>query len=160
MVVALLARCRNARHAMLTVLLVDDDLENRWALQLALESCGHHVLLAENGRDALQKAAREIPRLIITDWQMPEMDGAEMCRRLRCQPALANIPVVLLSALQEPEIGPRYWSAFLRKPASLNILMHTVDLFLAGRLTSAKLAPNCEEARPSRWRPVDSRCWP
>ncbi|MFL9858638.1 response regulator [Paraburkholderia madseniana] len=58
---------------MSTVLLVDDDLENRWALQLALESAGHHVVLAENGYDALRKAARHIPELVITDLQMPEI---------------------------------------------------------------------------------------
>ncbi|CAB3741842.1 response regulator [Paraburkholderia rhynchosiae] len=58
-------------------LLVDDDFENRWALQLALESRGHHVVLAENGRDALQRANASFPALVITDFQMPEMDGAE-----------------------------------------------------------------------------------
>jgi CheY-like chemotaxis protein len=50
---------------MSTVLLVDDDLENLWALQLALESKGHHVVLAENGRQALNGLAREPVRLIV-----------------------------------------------------------------------------------------------
>ncbi|MFM0179060.1 response regulator [Paraburkholderia aspalathi] len=145
---------------MSTVLLVDDDLENRWALQLALESGGHHVVLAENGCDALRKATRDIPQLVITDWQMPEMDGAELCRRLKCQPSLAGIPVVMLSAMPEPPDEPRCWAAFLRKPAPLDLLMHTVDLFIAQRLTSKRSEAAGEERSPSRWRPVDSRCWP
>ncbi|MFM0653563.1 response regulator [Paraburkholderia sediminicola] len=127
---------------------------------MALESGGHYVVVAENGRDALQKAGRVMPQLIISDWQMPEMDGTELCRRLKWQPAFTNIPVVLLSAMPELEIGPRYWSAFLRKPAPLDLLMHTIDLFIAGRLTSARMASRGEEAAPSRWRSVDWRCWP
>src|ERR1700761_3309045 len=59
-------------RAMSNVLLVDDDLENQWALQLALESRGHYVELAANGRDALAKAAAHFPELVITDLQMPE----------------------------------------------------------------------------------------
>lgn len=145
---------------MSTVLLVDDDLENRWALQLALESGGHHVVLAENGYDALLKAGRHTPQLVITDWQMPEMDGAELCRRLKYQPSLAVIPVVMLSAMPEPPDEPRCWAAFLRKPAPIDLLMHTVDLFIAQRLTTERPGPACEGQSPSRWRPVDSRCWP
>lgn len=145
---------------MQTVLLVDDDLENRWALQLALESGGHHVILAENGLQALEKAVRELPQLVITDWQMPEMDGAELSRRLRCYPILAHIPIIMISAKAEPQSGPRSWTAFLRKPASLVVLLETVDLFVAARLASSPTAYNVDLAMPSRWRPVDARCWP
>ena len=77
---------------MLTVLLVDDDFESRWALQLALESRGHRVVQAENGRAALDKARRIAPSLVLTDLQMPEMDGGELCRRLKCLPAYADVP--------------------------------------------------------------------
>lgn len=119
---------------MSTVLLVDDDFENRWALQLALESVGYRVVQAENGRDALQKTRQMNPQLVITDCQMPEMDGIELCRRLRCQPVLSDIPIILLSAIEEPELVPRPWSAFLRKPAPVEQLMSTVNLFIARRL--------------------------
>jgi CheY-like chemotaxis protein len=116
------------------VLLVDDDLENLWALQLALDSAGHHVVLAESGPEALQKLQREIPRLIVTDWQMPGMDGIELCRRVRCQPALADLPIVLLSAMPEPEQEQRCWTVFYRKPADLDALLNTVSALAAGRL--------------------------
>jgi CheY-like chemotaxis protein len=119
---------------MSTVLLVDDDLENLWALQLALESSGHHVMLAETGPEALQKLQREVPRLIVTDWQMPGMDGSELCRRVRSQQALAELPIILLSAMPEPEGAPRCWTVFFRKPADLAALLSTVGTLIAERL--------------------------
>ncbi|WP_327359596.1 response regulator, partial [Caballeronia humi] len=104
-----------------------------------LESRGYHVVLPENGYDALRKATRHIPQLVITYWQISEMDGAELCRRrLKYQLTLAGIPVVMLSALPEPPDEPRCWAAFLRKPAPIDLLMHTVDLFIAQRLTTTR----------------------
>ena len=126
---------------MSTVLLVDDDCENRWALQLALESRGHHVVLAENGRDALQKAQADLPQLVITDFEMPEMDGRELCRLLKCRPPFSDIPVMLLSAMPEPTKENPCWTAFLRKPASIEILLDLVDTFIAARLTYARAPP-------------------
>lgn len=122
-------------QAMSTVLLVDDDLDNLWALQLALEASGHRVILAHNGADALKRLRHEIPHLIVTDWQMPEMDGAELCRCVKCQPGLAQVPILMLSAMPEPGAGPPCWSAFFRKPADLDMLMRTVDRLAADRLT-------------------------
>ncbi|OLL27552.1 response regulator [Burkholderia sp. SRS-W-2-2016] len=145
---------------MSTVLLVDDDLENRWALQLALESRGHHVVLAENGRDALQKAAADFPALVVTDLQMPEMDGEELCHRLRSRAGLSDIPVVLLSAMQEPREGGRYWTAFLQKPVSVELLLDTVESFIAARLTYTRMSRASEHHTAARWQAIDSRCWP
>ena len=87
---------------MSTILLVDDDLENRWALQQVLESRGYRVVLAHNGRDALRKVHAEFPELVITDLEMPEMDGGELCRRLKREAAFPDLPVVLLSSMPEP----------------------------------------------------------
>lgn len=150
----------NNPQAMSTVLLVDDDLDNLWALQLALEGSGHRVVLACNGADALRKLSHDIPQLIVTDCQMPEMDGTELCRRVRSQPAMSNMPIVMLSAMPEPGDGPACWSAFFRKPADLVILMHTVDRFAAQRLTARPKLLAAEKGTPSRWQPVNSRCWP
>jgi CheY-like chemotaxis protein len=145
---------------MSTVLLVDDDPDNLWALQLALESDGHHVVLARNGADALHRILRELPQLVITDWQMPEMDGAELCRRIRCQPALAHLPIVMLSAMPEPSDSRRCWSAFFRKPAELDMLLRTVDMFIAERLAAVAVRPGATDRAASRWQPVNPRCWP
>ncbi|MFP3564041.1 response regulator [Paraburkholderia sp. SIMBA_030] len=120
---------------MSTVLLVDDDLESLWALQLALESRGHHVLLAESAGDALRRLAHEPANLVVTDLEMPEMDGAELCRRLRCQPVFAQLPIILMSAAPEPTVGPPSWTMYLRKPVDLSSLLHALDCFAAHRLT-------------------------
>ncbi|MBC8740408.1 response regulator [Paraburkholderia sp. UCT31] len=143
-----------------TVLLVDDDSESLWSLQLSLEGRGHHVVLARNGADALNKLLRGIPRLIITDWQMPEMDGAELCRHVRCNPALAHLPIILLSAMPEPGHGPPCWSAFFRKPADLSALMRTVDALAAERLAGTVAPLALESPMASRWQAVNPRCWP
>ncbi|WCM24915.1 hypothetical protein NDK50_22335 [Paraburkholderia bryophila] len=50
------------------------------------------------------------------------MGGPELARQLKFYPALASIPIILISAKQEPATGPRYWTAFLRKPAPLDTL--------------------------------------
>lgn len=145
---------------MSTVLLVDDDPDNLWALQLALESGGHHVILAQNGADALRRVLHELPRLVVTDWQMPEMDGAELCRRIRCQPALAHLPIVMLSAMPEPGDGRPCWSAFFRKPADFDMLLRTVEMFISERLSAVTVPSAAADRAPSRWQPVNSRCWP
>jgi CheY-like chemotaxis protein len=145
---------------MSTVLLVDDDPENLWSLQLALEAHGRHAVLAESGREALHKLMHVVPRLIVTDFRMPEMDGAELCRRVRCQPAFANLPIVMLSAEPEPTGRVRCWSAFFRKPADPTLLMQCVDAFIAERLATLSGPREFEHAAAGRWQAMDPRCWP
>jgi CheY-like chemotaxis protein len=144
---------------MSTVLVVDDDPDNLWSLQLVLEVHGRHVVLAESGRQALQKLPRALPRVIVTDFRMPEMNGVELCRRVRCQPAFADLPIILLSADAEPLEEPRCWSAFFRKPADLAVLMHCIDSLIADRLMT-RSRPRSEHPADGRWPPVDPRCWP
>lgn len=83
-----------------------------------------------------------------------------MCRRLKCLRAFANIPVVLLSAMPEPVDEIHYWTALLRKPASIEVLLDTVDTFIASRLTYARITRASEHDTAKRWRAIDSRCWP
>jgi len=143
-----------------TILLVDDDLENRWALQQVLESRGYRVVLAHNGRDALRKVHAEFPELVITDLEMPEMDGGELCRRLKREAAFPDLPVVLLSSMPEPTDRGGCWTAFLRKPASIEALFDAVDRFIAVRLTCVQTPRVPEHANVVRWPAIDSRCWP
>ncbi|MHB9838017.1 response regulator [Paraburkholderia terrae] len=145
---------------MSNVLLVDDDLENLCALNLALESSGHHVILAGSGREAMDKLAREPVQLIITDLEMPGMDGAELCRRVRCNPATALVPIIVLSAAPEPRDEPACWSMYFRKPADLPSLILVVERLAAERLTSASVRLACSDPAGSRWQPVNARCWP
>jgi len=88
------------------------------------------------------------------------MDGIEFCRRVRCQPAFADLPIVMLSGMPEPMDAAPSWTAFFRKPADLTVLLRTVDCFIAERLPTVPRAYRYPEQAPSRWQTVDSRCWP
>ncbi|WP_045222216.1 HD-GYP domain-containing protein [Desulfonatronum thioautotrophicum] len=65
------------------VLIVDDEKLSRKTLGFFLEKLGHEVLLAENGKQGFQLWQELSPRIVLTDWNMPVMDGAELCRRIR-----------------------------------------------------------------------------
>jgi len=144
---------------MSTILLVDDDVDSLWLLQLALEGHGHHVILAEDGEAALYKASRCLPDLIVTDWNMPGTDGVELCRRLKFYPALAQIPVVLSSGQTPPAEKSALWSAFLPKPVELNLLESTIDTLLAKRLASPHHATTVAAPAPSRWQAAPRKLW-
>jgi pimeloyl-ACP methyl ester carboxylesterase/CheY-like chemotaxis protein len=83
------------------LLVVDDNELNRDMLSRRLERLGYTVALAEDGRQALEKVAAEPFDLILLDIMMPEMDGYEVLTRLKADPALRDLPVIVLSALDE-----------------------------------------------------------
>ncbi|MBT5963952.1 MAG: sigma-54-dependent Fis family transcriptional regulator [Gemmatimonadetes bacterium] len=80
------------------ILLVDDQPANLDVLRHVLEREGYQVLLAPNGEVALRNAARALPDLILLDVTMPEMDGHEVCRRLKADAVTADIPVIFCTA--------------------------------------------------------------
>ena len=84
-----------------TILIVDDDSGARETLEALLAPEGYHLSLACNGVEALEKAEKLTPSLILLDVMMPEMDGFEVCRRLRSIPLLAEVPVIMLTALDD-----------------------------------------------------------
>lgn len=84
-------------RARATVLIVDDDRTIVEVLRTALEDEGYTVFAGLN-EAALALARQEQPSVILLDLMMPGMDGVELCRRLRADPATAHIPIVALSA--------------------------------------------------------------
>ncbi len=85
------------------ILLVDDNVTNLQVLHQTLDGRGYKILVAKNGASALAIAEKARPSLILLDIMMPEMDGFEVCRRLKADPALSDIPVIYLSALTDTE---------------------------------------------------------
>lgn len=144
---------------MATILLVDDDDESLWMLQLVFERSGHHVLLAGSGETALAIAARHLPDLIITDWNMPGMDGIGLCERLKFYPALAQIPVVMTSGELPPKDKSALWNMFFSKPVDLEALESAADSLLARRLCCSRNRVNGPAPARSRWAPMPSRYW-
>jgi signal transduction histidine kinase len=84
-----------------TILIVDDEESTRIALEAILIGDGYRLEMASSGQDALEKAESLKPDLILLDVMMPGMDGFEVCRRMRARPKLAEVPIIILSALDE-----------------------------------------------------------
>ncbi|MBO9360927.1 MAG: response regulator [Thermoflexus sp.] len=81
-----------------TILVVDDDLQTVKLISLLLQRKGYRTLPATSGVQALAKAQTEQPDLIILDVMMPDLDGLEVCRRLRANPRLSAIPILMFTA--------------------------------------------------------------
>ena len=80
------------------ILLVDDEIDTLLPLKRSLEAEDYIVVGASNGKEALIKAKTEIPDIILLDLMMPEMDGYEVCEKLKKDPMTKNIPVIMLTA--------------------------------------------------------------
>jgi DNA-binding response OmpR family regulator len=80
------------------VLIVDDDPDIRSLYRLVLHQEGLEVIAAASGQEALSLAEVDIPALVLLDIMMPDMDGYEVCRRLRADPRTMDVPVLLFSA--------------------------------------------------------------
>lgn len=83
------------------ILIVDDDFAGRATLEAILDGEGYELEFAQNGEAALKKAVNTLPDLILLDVMMPGMDGFEVCRRIRSMPILAEVPIIMLTALDD-----------------------------------------------------------
>lgn len=90
-------------NAVAKILVVDDEDALRWNMRAFLEDLGFDVIEADRGRLALETCSTEMPDLVLLDISMPEMDGYEVCRRLKADPRLAEAPVIFLSAFLRTE---------------------------------------------------------
>jgi diguanylate cyclase (GGDEF)-like protein len=85
------------------ILVVEDDFFSQTILKDALERLGYTVVLAGNGRDALELCQKEHFSIIITDWVMPEMDGIQFCRAMRAMPTEHYVFILLLTSLDKKD---------------------------------------------------------
>jgi cyclic di-GMP phosphodiesterase len=83
------------------ILIVDDEPSGREILESILEPEGYHLTLAENGFQAIERAIAIQPDVILLDVMMPGMDGFEVCRRIRSEEKLAEVPILFLTALDD-----------------------------------------------------------
>jgi signal transduction histidine kinase len=85
------------------ILIVEDSPTQAQQLQHILEQQGYHVTATANGQQALKAAQRRKPTLIISDVVMPEMDGYELCRRVKSDAGLSDVPIILVTTLSDPD---------------------------------------------------------
>jgi CheY-like chemotaxis protein len=89
-----------------TVLIVDDQQRGREVLAQVLESEGYDIILSGDGGEAIRLARRSVPDLVLLDVMMPVMDGFEVCRHLRADPAVALVPIILVTPLDDQGVAP------------------------------------------------------
>jgi two-component system, OmpR family, alkaline phosphatase synthesis response regulator PhoP len=80
------------------ILVCDDEPYIQHAVRMKLAKSGYEVEVAADGQAGLEAIQREMPALLITDLQMPRMDGLELCRVLRTNPETHNLPIIMLTA--------------------------------------------------------------
>lgn len=114
-----------------TVLVVEDEPDITGLIRHQLESHGYRVITAALGDEALAKANAEHPDLITLDVLLPDLDGFDVLRQLKANPRTANIPVVMLSIVQDEESGLRLGAVdFLHKPIDESRLIESVQAIL------------------------------
>jgi DNA-binding response OmpR family regulator len=84
-----------------TILVIDDEPEVIKLLDYNLTKAGYLVLSARNGEDGLESARKHAPDLVVLDVMMPGLDGWEVCKKLRQEPATAGVPLLMLTAKAE-----------------------------------------------------------
>ncbi len=109
------------------VLVVDDDPDIRAALEDVLSASGYEVAVARNGQDALERLRASPFDLVLLDLMMPVMTGWEFRDEQLRDPAVASVPVIVISAARSP--APIQASAYLPKPFDLDHLLELVDRF-------------------------------
>jgi len=114
-------------EAVSTVLIVDDDKTNTLVLVSQLKSGGYRTQTAANGREALETVKNELPDLILLDIMMPGMDGFETAARLKADPRSRNVPIIMVTAIDDRESRLAALAAgaeeFLTKPVERTELL-------------------------------------
>jgi signal transduction histidine kinase len=134
-----------------SILVVDDTPANLKLLEGMLRECGYRVRPVTNGLGALRAAASEPPDLILLDISMPDMDGYEVCHRLKADPATAEIPVLFISALTAAEDKVRAFEAggldYVSKPFQLTEVAARVRTHLQLRAQQRQLQESLQRQR-------------
>jgi len=128
------------------ILVVDDVADNVEILRMRLSSLGYEVMVAEDGEQALAKVREALPDLILLDIMMPKIDGLEVVRRIKADPALPFIPVILVTAKAGPKDVVAGLDAggddYLVKPFAFSELLARLEALLrrgAGPTTTTRL---------------------
>jgi two-component system cell cycle response regulator DivK len=117
-----------------TILVVEDQEDNRQILRDLLANAGYQMIEAEDGEQAIAAAAAARPQLILMDIQLPRLDGYEATRRIKADPALRHIPIIVVTsyALSGDEEKARAMGCdgYVAKPYSPRMLLAVIKEFL------------------------------
>lgn len=112
------------------ILIVDDDKTTRKLLSFYLKGSGFEVVTAENGLDALEKLGMNDINLVMTDLNMPYMDGIELVKTLKADPNLAQIPIIMVTTEADINEQNRAFAAganaYITKPVTADIIAQKI----------------------------------
>lgn len=121
----------------LDILVVEDSRTQAEHLRYILEKKDYRVSLTANGREALDFMKTRTPNIVVTDILMPEMDGYELCKQIRAEGTLKDVPVILVTSLSEPtdvikglEAGA---NSFITKPYDEKYIVSRIEYLIANR---------------------------
>jgi len=121
----------------LEILIVEDSPTQAERLRRLIRSSGYHARVAANGKLALAEVRERKPHLILSDIVMPEMDGYELCRAIKADPGLRDIPVILVTSLTDPKDIIRGIECgadnFIRKPYAEDYLLNRIGQMLVNQ---------------------------
>ncbi len=89
------------------ILIVDDSKTQLVSLQISLQKDEFEVITAGNGMEGVSRAFRDNPDIVISDVMMPELNGYQLCRLLKNNKETSNIPIILLTSMDQPQ--DRFW---------------------------------------------------
>ena len=119
------------------ILLCDDEIHILRAAEFKFKRAGYEVILANDGEDGWEQIQRQLPDIVVTDCQMPRLNGLGLAERIKNDPATCHLPVIMLSGkgfeLSEQEIHDKYGiRALVGKPFSPRELFQQVEALLGG----------------------------
>ena len=124
------------------VLVVDDEIHIIHVVAIKLRNNGYEVISAENGAEAFELACENKPDIVVTDFQMPVMTGAELVEKLRQNEATKDIPVIMLTArgfaIEDEQKEDLQISEFLSKPFSPKELLRSIEDILHHKVVMGK----------------------
>ena len=119
---------------MKNILIVDDCKTTRRLINYLMQGCDFNITHAENGLDALEKLARNEIDLVMTDMNMPQMDGIELIKSMKEDSAYREIPIIMLTTESDDEERERGLktgaSSYLTKPVSKEVLIEELHKYL------------------------------
>jgi signal transduction histidine kinase len=132
-----------SEHHSSTILIVDDTPANLGVIVESLESHGFRVVVAQDGEEALQRANYVQPDLVLLDVMLPGLNGFEICRRLKAQPATHDIPVIFMTSLASVEDKVTGFAAggvdYVTKPLQVEEVRARVNTHLSLRAMQKEL---------------------
>jgi DNA-binding response OmpR family regulator len=132
------------------ILIAEDSLTQSLELQLFLENNGFTVAAVTNGIQAMEFLEKEVPIMVISDIEMPDMDGYELCKAIKIDSRLKDIPVLLLTSLSTPEDIIKGLDCqannFFTKPFDKETLLDRVKYIISNRemMTFSRASMNLE----------------